>query len=76
VLPAHDVVKGHISTSEDVPMHSLAYRLPRIHLLGTSVNKGMKKGQSPTEAGLGPLEELPAYPDGCSMTPSCCIMPN
>src|SRR5215212_10503562 len=38
-LAAHDVVKGDISTSEDVPMHSLGYELPRIHLLGTSVNR-------------------------------------
>jgi hypothetical protein len=34
-------VKGHISTSEDVPMHSLAYRLPRTPLLGTSVNSAL-----------------------------------
>jgi hypothetical protein len=32
--------EGHISTCEAVPVHSLAYRLPRTHLLGTWVNKG------------------------------------
>jgi hypothetical protein len=29
VLPTHDIVKGHVSTSEEVPMHSLGYELPR-----------------------------------------------
>ena len=38
-VPAHDVVKGHISTSEDAPMHSLGYELPRTPLLGLWVNK-------------------------------------
>jgi len=40
VFPAHDVVKGYISTSEDVSMHSLGYKLPRTPFLGTGVNKG------------------------------------
>ena len=29
VRASHDVVKGHISTSEDVPIYFLVYRLPR-----------------------------------------------
>src|SRR5918997_5322262 len=32
--------KANMSTSEDVPMHSLAYRLPRTPLLGTWVHIG------------------------------------
>ena len=40
MFPAHDVVKGHISTPEDAPMHSLGCKLPRTRFLGTWVNKG------------------------------------
>ena len=40
MFPAHDVVKGYNSTSEDVSMHSLGYKLPRTPFLGTGVNKG------------------------------------
>ena len=45
----------------------------------TSVNKGIKKDQNPDEVIPWPFfleERLAAYPDGCSMTPSCCIMPS
>ena len=49
-------------------------RLPRIFTLGDSGNKGETKGQGPTKAGPWPFRELPGYPDGGSMTPSCCIM--
>jgi hypothetical protein len=31
-------------------MHNAGGELPRISLLGTSVNKGMRKGPEPTEA--------------------------
>jgi hypothetical protein len=46
----------------------------RIYLPRTWVNKGKKEGQHTMSP--GPLEKLSAYPEGWSMTPSCCIMPS
>src|SRR5918993_6094656 len=53
--------------------------LRRSYLPRTAVNKGRKKDQNPDEVIPWPFfleARLAAYPDGCSMIPSCCIIPS